>query len=213
MLETALTAFTTFFATIGPIESAVIFVTLTPGLDKKTRRSISLKAALIATFIILSFALLGQPILNRLGVTLAALQTAGGIILFFISIDMIFARQSGAISMSLTESDEAENKADIAVFPLATPILAGPGAMSGAILLAANTENDPFLLLVVISALIAVMILAAIFLLIAQEIHDFIGVTAQKVIVRVMGILLSALAVQSIFDGLSASAIIPKLVE
>ena len=211
MLETALTAFTTFFATIGPIESAVLFVTLTPNLSKNERRAISLRAVLIATLIILSFALLGQPVLDQLGVSLAALQTAGGIILLFISIDMIFARQSGAISMSLTESSEAESKDDIAVFPLATPILAGPGAMSGAIVLAANTENDLTLLLIVISAFLAVMVLTTVILLVAQEIHGFISVTAQKVIVRIMGILLSALAVQSIFDGISASSIIQSL--
>lgn len=141
--------------------------------------------------------------------SLAALKAAGGIILLMIAIDMIFARRSGAMSMTPPESVEAEQKAadhaEIAVFPLATPLLAGPGAMSGAVLLAAKAGGDPALHAAVIAALLAVMALTALMLLIAQEIHDFLGVTAQKVIIRVFGILLAAVAMQSLFDGINES--------
>ena len=109
--------------------------------------------------------------------------------------------------LTLKESAEAENKAEahaeIAVFPLATPLLAGPGAMTGAIVLAANTKGDFTLLAAVIGAILAVMGVTLVLLLLAQEVHQMIGVTARKVIVRVFGVLLAALAVQMIFDGIA----------
>jgi MarC family membrane protein len=211
MLETALTAFTTFFAVIGPIDSAVLVASLTPNLSRAERRAVSIKAVAIATTIILLFALVGEPILRQLGASLAALQTAGGIILFIIALDMTLSRRASPSLLTLKESAEAENKADshseIAVFPLATPLLAGPGAMTGAIALAANTQGDPALLAAVIAGILAVMVLTLALLLVAQEVHQVMGVTARKVIVRVFGVLLAALAVQMIFDGITAARI------
>lgn len=207
MLETALTAFTTFFAVIGPIDSAVLVASLTPNMTRAERRAVSIKAVSIATTIILLFALVGEPVLRRLGASLAALQTAGGIILFMIALDMTLSRRPSHSLLTLRESAEAENKAEahaeLAVFPLATPLLAGPGAMTGAIVLAANTRGDPALLAAVIAGILAVMVLTLALLLVAQEVHQAIGVTARKVVVRVFGVLLAALAVQTIFDGLA----------
>ena len=210
MLETALTAFTTFFAVIGPIDTAVLLASLTPSLTRAERRSIAAKAVFIATVIILLFALVGQPVLTQLGVSLAALQTAGGIILFMIALEMTLARRPGPVPpLSAKESEEAEDKAEahaeIAVFPFATPLIAGPGAMTSAIVLAAGTKGDFKLLGAVIVAILAVMAVTLMLLLVAQEVHQLIGVTARKVIVRVFGVLLAALAVQSIFNGLAAT--------
>ena len=206
MLETALTAFATFFAVIGPIDSAVLVASLTPNMTRAERRAVSIKAVSIATIIILLFALVGEPILRRLGVSLAALQTAGGIILFMIALDMTLSRRGPSL-LTLKESTEAESKAEahaeLAVFPLATPLLAGPGAMTGAIVLAAGTKGDPALLAAVVLGILAVMMLTLALLLVAQEVHRVIGVTARKVIVRVLGVLLAALAVQLIFNGVS----------
>lgn len=210
MLETALTAVTTLFATIGPVEAAIVFATLTQRFSSADRRAIALKATLIATLIILAFALFGQYLLRQLGVGLAALQTAGGIILLLIAIEMIFGRQPGAAQISQREKSEAEQKAEITVFPLATPLLAGPGAINAGILLAANTRGDPALLTVVVGVLVGVMALTAICLLLAQALHALIGFTAQKVIERVMGILLAALAVQSIFNGIAGSGMLAR---
>src|SRR6185437_5925612 len=208
MLETALTAFTTFFAVIGPIDTAVLLASLTPHMTPAERRAIAVQAVFVATIIILIFVLVGQPVLAQLGVSLAALQTAGGIILFMIALEMTLAKRPGPVaSLSPKESEEAEAHAEIAVFPFATPLLAGPGAMTGAIVLAANTKGDFELLGAVIAAILAVMLVTLIFLLTAQEIHQFIGLTARKVIVRVFGVLLAALAVQSIFNGISAAHI------
>lgn len=209
MLETVLTAFTTFFAVIGPIDTAVLLASLTPNMTGAERRAISVKAVFIATLIVLAFALFGGPLLAELGVSLAALQTAGGIILFAIALEMTLAKRPGPTTLSAKESAEVENKAEahaeIAVFPLATPLLAGPGAMTSAIVLAAGTKGDWKLLGAVVVAILAVMGVTLMMLLVAQEIHQLIGVTARKVIVRVFGVLLAALAVQSIFNGLAAT--------
>jgi multiple antibiotic resistance protein len=210
MLETVLTAFTTFFAVIGPIDTAVLLASLTPNLTRASRRSIAVKAVVIATIIILLFALVGQPVLSQLGVSLAALQTAGGIILFMIALEMTLARRPGpAAALSVKESMETEDKAEahaeMAVFPFATPLIAGPGAMTSAIVLAAGTNGDLRLLGAVIVGILAVMAVTLMLLLVAQEVHQVIGVTARKVIVRVFGVLLAALAVQSIFNGLAAT--------
>ena len=211
MLETALTAFTTFFAVIGPIDTAVLLASLTPNMTREERRAIAIKAVFIATVVILLFALFGGPVLKQLGVSLAALQTAGGIILFMIALEMTLSKRPAPVALTHKESEEAEDKAErhaeIAVFPLATPLLAGPGAMTSAIVLAAGTKGDLALLGAVVAAIIAVMAVTLVLLLTAQEIHQFIGVTARKVIVRVFGVLLAALAVQSIFNGLSEAHI------
>jgi multiple antibiotic resistance protein len=209
MFATALSAFATFFATIGPIEAAVLFATFCPRFSRAERIAISLKAVGIATGIILFFALFGTPILAALGVTFPALQAAGGIILLIIALDMIFETRIGGSTMSLQESDEARGKNDeIAVFPLATPILAGPGAMSGAMLLMANTGGDFANQVAIIAALVTVMALTLLLMLAAQEFRQWIGVTAQKVIMRVFGILLAAIAVQSLFSGIGGSGIL-----
>ncbi len=217
MMETALTAFATFFATIGPIEAAVVFAALTPDYSKAERRAISYKASAIAALILLFFAIFGRTILTQLGVTFPALQAAGGVILLMIALDMIFARPSGALSMTGAESVETGNKTvqaahrdDITVFPLATPILAGPGAMASAMLLMARADGDLVLEAAVLGALVAVMALTLALLLAAQELQVWIGVTAQKVIMRVFGILLAAIAMQSLFDGIAASGIFAR---
>jgi multiple antibiotic resistance protein len=181
-------------------------------MTRAERRAIAVKAVFIATVIILLFALFGGPVLRQLGVSLAALQTAGGIILFMIALEMTLSKRPGpAAALSPKESEEAEDKAEahaeIAVFPFATPLLAGPGAMTSAIVLAAGTRGDLTLLGAVVAAIIAVMGVTLLLLLAAQEIHQYIGLTARKVIVRVFGVLLAALAVQSIFNGLSEAHI------
>jgi multiple antibiotic resistance protein len=209
MLETALKSFTTFFTTIGPIEAAVIFATLTPKMQRNERRAIAVRATLIASMILGFFTLLGGPILAQLGVSIPALQTAGGVILLFIAIDMIFARPGGAIKLTPSEGAEAQSRDDVAVFPLATPLLAGPGAMSAGILLAANAQSEPFGLAIVTGALASVMVLTLVLLVTAQELSRLLGITAQRVLIRVFGILLAALAVQALFNGIQASGLIP----
>ncbi len=208
MMELAFKSFLTFFATVGPVEAAVLFATLTPSMARAERREIAMRATIIATLILLFFTLFGGPILAQLGVSLAALQTAGGIILGIIALDMVLASPSGALKLTPMEGEEAHAREDMAVFPLATPLLAGPGAMSAGTVLAANAGSQPADTLVVAAALLAVMAVTAGLLLLAHEINRMLSLTAQRVLVRVMGILLAAIAVQSVFNGLAASGLL-----
>jgi multiple antibiotic resistance protein len=208
MLEYALTSFTTFFATVGPVEAAVLFATLTPKMAGAARAAIAMRATAIASLILLVFTLLGQPLLDELGVTIPALQTAGGIVLLIIALDMIFARPTSAFKLTQPEDEEAQTKDDIAVFPLATPLLAGPGAMSAGIVLAANAEGNALALATTVGALAAVMVITLGLLLASHQLNRLLGITAQRVLMRVFGILLSGIAVQAVFNGVGASGLL-----
>lgn len=208
MLETALVAFTTFFATIGPIDIAAIFAAITHGNSVAEKRRMALRGTAIATVVMLVVAFAGEPVLGHMGITLAALRAAGGVLLLLIAVDMVFARHTGGTSTTREETDEATAKADISVFPLATPLIAGPGAMGAAILLMAEAEGEIVLKSVVVGALLAVLLMALAFMLIAGQISRLLGVTGLNVVARVVGVLLAALAVQFIFDGIKDSGIV-----
>jgi multiple antibiotic resistance protein len=211
MTETAVVAFATFFATISPLDISAIFAALTVGATARHRRAMAIRATLIATAILLMFAFAGNMLLASIGISLAALRTAGGILLLLIAIEMVFARTSGGTSATDEEKLEAATRQDISVFPLATPLIAGPGAMGATILLMANAHGDLLQQAAVIAAMLAVLTVTAISLLLAGKIQQLLGVTGMHVITRVMGILLSALAVQFIFDGIKQSGILGTL--
>ncbi|MDX2257437.1 MAG: MarC family protein [Hyphomicrobiaceae bacterium] len=210
MMEAWLTSFATFFATVGPIEAAVLFATFTASLPRERAREIAVRAVLIATLILMVFTLFGQPLLAQLGVSIAALQTAGGFILGVIALEMIFARKTSAFRLTAEEDAEAGASNDLAVFPLATPLLAGPGAMSAGIVLAANAAGDGWKAAGVVAGLSTVMVVTLGLLLAAPEIARGMGKTAQNVLIRVFGILLAAIAVQAVFDGLNASGLVGR---
>jgi multiple antibiotic resistance protein len=211
MIQTAAIAFATFFATIGPIDVAAMFAAITSDNKLSHRRAMAIKGTLVATGILLVFALVGEVLLAYLGISLAALRTAGGILLLLIGIDMVFARSSGGVSTTADESQEAKAKADISVFPLATPLIAGPGAMGAAILLVANAQGQFVLQMAVIAAMLAVLLITFLALLGASYLQKLLGVTGLHVVTRVFGVLLSALAVQFIFDGISQSGLFTAL--
>jgi multiple antibiotic resistance protein len=208
MLEIAVRAFTTFFATVSPVDVAALFAALSAAATPKQRRSMAVKGTLIATILLLLFTLFGAEVLRWMGITLPALKTAGGVLLLLMSIDMVFARPSGMTSTTVAETSEAATKNDISVFPLATPLIAGPGALGAAVLLTAETEGDLVLQATVVAALLGVMAITLALLLIAAQVHRFLGVTGQNVITRVVGILLAALAVQFLFDGVRTSGLL-----
>lgn len=207
MIETASMALATFFATIAPIDVATVFAALTATGTTDYKRSMAVRATLIASVILVAFALIGEFLLASLGISLAALRTGGGILLLLMGIDMVFARSSGGTSTTDEEEREATSKQDISIFPIATPLIAGPGAMGAAILLMANTEGDLTRQVVVVASLLVVLLLTGIALLLASKIHKLLGVTGMHVISRIMGVLLSALAVQFIFDGIKQSGV------
>ncbi|MGA8259716.1 MAG: MarC family protein [Arenicellales bacterium] len=208
MVETAIVAFTTFFATIGPVDVVAMFAALTARASPKARRSMAVRGIVVAAVILLAFALVGKALLASLGISLAALRVAGGILLLLIGIDMVFARSSGGTSTTDDEEREAATKQDISVFPLATPLIAGPGSMGAAILLMANVEGNFLLQLTVVGCLLALLMLTLVGLLLASQIQRVVGLTAMHVISRVFGVLLSALAVQFIFDGIAQSGLL-----
>src|SRR6516225_10975142 len=192
----ALTAFTMFFATIGPVDCAVIFASLTSKQSRASQRRMALKGCAIASAVLTVAAVGGRFVLSELGVSLPALQASGGIILLLIALDMVFARPHGAFTITGPETSEARHKDDIVVFPLAIPLLAGPGAISSAVVLAAKAQGDAATMAAVLAALFAVMLIAVILMLAAQEVHAVMGLTAQNVVLRVSGILLAAVAMQ-----------------
>lgn len=208
MTETAGLALATFFATIGPLDVAAMFAALTANQSDKRKRIVAIRGTLIAAGILVAFALIGELLLARLGISLAALRTAGGVLLMLIGIDMVFARSSGGTSTTDDEEEEAVSKSDISVFPLATPLIAGPGAMGAAILLMADQEGDLTGQAIIIASLLAIVLLTFVSLLLASKIQRLLGVTGMHVISRVMGVLLTALAVQFIFDGIKQSGLL-----
>ena len=142
MHETLLVAFATMFATVGPLDVGVVFATLTAGQSARERLGTALRGLAIAALILMTFAIFGDAALDLFGISLPALRIAGGILLLLIAIDMVFARPSGATTTTEDEAREARSRPDISVFPLATPLLAGPGAMGAVVLLMADTDGD-----------------------------------------------------------------------
>jgi multiple antibiotic resistance protein len=208
MLETASVAFATFFATIGPVDVAAMFAAMTAHAAPAARRAMAIRGTCIAGGVLALFALAGEALLSRLGISLAALRTAGGILLLLIAIDMVFARASGGVGTTEDEAREAATKADISVFPLATPLIAGPGSMGAAILLMANAGGDLRREAAVLLALLGVLLITAAALLGATRLQKYLGVTGMHVVNRVFGVLLAALAVQFMFDGIARSGLL-----
>ncbi|HEY8594122.1 MAG TPA: MarC family protein [Devosiaceae bacterium] len=206
-VETGLIALTTFFATIGPADLAILFAALTRKSTARQRRAQALRGVVLAGAILLFFALFGQAILTMFGITLPALRTGGGILLLLIGIDMVFARHSGGTTTTSEENAEAEQRNDISVFPLAMPLIAGPGSMSATILLMSNAHGDQMAQVFVLGALLAILALTYASLLAAIPIQRLLGITGLAVVSRVVGILLTALSIQFIFDGVKASGL------
>jgi multiple antibiotic resistance protein len=207
MLNTFLVALATFFATVGVADIAFIFAALTADDTPAERFSIATRGVLIATAILIFFGVLGDGILTVFGITLPALRTAGGILLLLIAIDLVFARHSGATGTTREEEAESRQRADITVFPLAMPLLAGPGAISAAILLTTGAQSD-LEFWIVLAALVLIMLAAWITLLLAIPIQRLLGLTGLAVVSRIAGILLAALAVQFLFDGVRQSGLV-----
>lgn len=208
MIETAVVALATFFATIGPIDVAAMFAVLTENVAQYERQAMALRGTLIASVILVVFALLGDELLAGFGISLAALRTSGGILLLLIGIEMVFARSSGATTATTEETHEAEGKNDISVFPLATPLIAGPGAIGASILLMANVRGDIIRQGIVLLSLLTILLVTYLSLLGATKLMRLLGVTGMRVVSRVFGVLLCALAVQFIFDGIRQSGLL-----
>jgi len=190
------------------VDVAVMYAALTPATPSRLRRTMAVRGVVIAAVILVAFALTGDFLLRSLGISLAALKVAGGILLLLIGIELVFARSSGGTSTTDEETDEASTRQDISVFPLATPLIAGPGALGAVILLMAKAEGHAATQAVVIGVLLLVLLITLCLLLIASAVQKMLGVTGMHVISRIFGVLLTALAVQFVFDGIARSGLL-----
>ncbi len=189
-------SFLTLFVVVDPIGVAVLFLGLAASRSKTERRAIARKAVLVAMCVLFAFALFGSAILIHLGITLNALRVAGSLLLFKIATDMVFAQLERETKEEAAESRE---RPDISVFPLAIPLLAGPGALAGVMILAGT--SDPAAQGAVYGSIVLVSLIAYIALLAAEWLFRLLGRTGVNVVTRILGILLAALAVQYIADG------------
>lgn len=205
MLEIAIVSFTTFFATIGPLDVGIIFATISAKETAQNKKKIAWESCFFASIILLVFALSGDLLLKSLGISLASLKVAGGILLLLIAIDMVFAKESGGTSTTSEEKKEATCRQHIAVFPLATPLIAGPGTIGALILLISAQKEDFIAQAVVLGTLLFVIVLTLICMFLSQQIQKIFGITGMQAISRVFGIILSALAIEFIFNGISQS--------
>lgn len=210
MLEFVITAFVTFFVVIDPVGILPIFMALTGKTTAAIRRQIAVRAVLLAGIILIVFAFAGDSVFRFLGISLPAFRIAGGLLLLLLSIDMILVRPSGLRSATKAEEDEAEESTDVAVFPLAVPLIAGPGAMTSVILIMGKAGNDLLVQLIAISVLISVLLLGLLVFFFASRFMSLLGLTGINVIGRVFGIVLAGLAVQYILDGLAAYIMVLK---
>lgn len=210
--DTLISAFVVLLVVIDPIGVAAIFYALTLNAPEPQRRRMALRGSILAGVILLAFFFAGHWLLRMLGISIPAFRIAGGILLFLLAIDMIFARQSGLRSATPDEQLEALERPDLSVFPLAFPLLAGPGALTSVLLMAAD-QTYSWVSLMILAELLGILFLALICLIYAPALMRLLGETGTNVISRVLGLILAALAVQFVLDGLSASlqGIIPGL--
>ena len=202
MVHVILHAFTTLFVVIDPLALLPVMLSLTPGMAPAARRRMALKGTLLATLILLAFALVGEGLLGVLGISLPAFRTAGGLMLLLIALEMVFERRTERRIRSADELKTVGDPDDLSVFPLAVPLLAGPGAITSVILLMARYEGDLVAQAAVIIVLLGVMASCVLIFALIEPLARLLGATMTHVVSRLLGILLGALAVQYVFDGL-----------
>ena len=208
MLELFLSAFITLFVVIDPPGCAPIYAGLTHGASAAQRRSMAIRATVIAGVILVIFALFGEDLLGALDIELDSFRIAGGLMLFLIALDMVFEkrtqRREDRAEKLMAQHDATPEVEDVSVFPMAMPMLAGPGAIA-AIMLLTNEARGTEQTLVVLGALTAVLLLTALALIAAGPLIRLLGARVEAVITRLLGVLLAALAAQYVIDGLRGS--------
>jgi multiple antibiotic resistance protein len=196
-------ALATIFSVIDPVGVAPLFLALTPQLEQAERLKVMRRAVLVAGIILLVFAVGGRAVLGALGITQPAFSIAGGILLLLIAIDMLFARPSRARETP-EEGMAALHSADVSVFPLAIPILSGPGSIAAVLLYMSNAGTDVLKIAAVLASLAISLAAAYIAMRLSTVVLRILGETGINVIGRVIGILLAALAIQFVLNGIGA---------
>ncbi|HEV2079362.1 MAG TPA: MarC family protein [Allosphingosinicella sp.] len=204
MIELFLSAFATFFVVIDPPGCAPIFASLTRDAAARERRMMAVRSVAIAAAILLFFGLFGEDLLDALGISLAAFRIAGGIMLFLIALEMVFEKRQERRENRANEINARPEQDDISVFPMAIPMIAGPGSIASVMLLMARSDGlDQSL--VVLGALAAILILTMLALLAAGPMMRLLGHKVEGMITRVLGVILAALAAQFVIDGIAIS--------
>jgi multiple antibiotic resistance protein len=204
MMELFISSFVTFFVIIDPPGCAPIFASLTHDCPPAQRRMMAIRSVLIAAGILLFFALFGEDLLEALGISLAAFRIAGGIMLFLIALEMVFEKRTQRRENRANEVNASPEHEDISVFPMAIPMIAGPGSIASIMLLMARS-NGLDQSLVVLGSLGAILLLTLIALLAAGPLMRLLGHKMEAMITRILGVILAALAAQFVIDGISVS--------
>ena len=208
ILDIFLSAFIALFVVVDPIGTSGIFAVLTRRMDNHVSRRIAIKAGMIAAMLLIVFGFIGAWLLSQLGITLAAFRIGGGILLFVTAFRMIM----GFHDPDQLESEKAYGRdQNIAVFPLAIPLLSGPGCMTAVLLHMTAHPGEASAKFAVIAAIIAVEIIAIVLMLFSKRFIKLMGETGSSLLARVLGILLAALAVQFIADGITVLFLTPKV--
>ncbi|WP_127903325.1 MarC family protein [Solirhodobacter olei] len=202
------TAFVTLFVVIEPIGITPMFIALTRGMSTRQRRTIGLRACVTAVGILTAFGLLGQSLLNFVGISIPAFRISGGILLFLTALDMLFERRT---QRREGQVEKEEDDHDPSVFPLAMPLLAGPGALTTMILLVGQVKGGWVAILELHIAMVAVVGIAFALFQVAGPLDKALGRTGNNVITRLLGMLLAALSVQFVIDGVRAAGVLPGL--
>ena len=204
MIDLFTTAFITLLVIVDPPGCAPIFASLTSGTDVRHRRRMAIRSALVAWGILLFFALLGEPLLSHMGISLSAFRLAGGIMLFIIALEMVFEKRTERREERAREIEGTPEAEDISVFPMAIPMIAGPGSIASVMLLVARSDGlAPTL--VVFAALFLTLALTLAALLAAGPLMRLLGRRMEAMITRLLGVILAALAVQFVIDGIERS--------
>lgn len=202
--EYFLSALTTLMVTVDPPGLAPIFLSLTLGMSGPERRSVAIRATLIAGVIMLGFAFFGQPVLGALGIGFPAFRIAGGLLLFWIAFEMIFelrGRRKNNVARTAIDEDHIRN---IAAFPLAIPLIAGPGTITATMLISGSARGDGLKLGMLVAVVVLVSISCLAVFLVAERLSKALGVTGNVVLTRLLGVIMAALAVQFVIDGVKA---------
>ena len=202
MTDEVLKFFVLFFVVVEPVTLVPLFAAMTEGEDEAFRRKMALKAVCIACIVLFLFAVGGAAFLKVMGISIDAFRIAGGIMLFLIALEMVFARESGTRTTP-DEKDEGRKRKDVSVFPLAFPFIAGPGALAIVLLTFGAARHDFALSAGLFGAVVAVLLITYVLMLLTPLVMRVMGVTGGNVINRLSGVVLAALAVQFIITGIT----------
>jgi multiple antibiotic resistance protein len=202
-LDYLISALVTLLVVLDPIGLAPTFLAITHGLSQQDRRRVAIRGCLIAAGILIGSALIGDRLLGALGISLPAFRIAGGLLLFSIASEMVFGLRIGRQSETAERAIE-ERVRNIAAFPLAIPLMAGPGAITATVLLAGRADGQAILFAELIGSILVVVCACLVVFTVAARIEKLLGITGNVVLSRLLGVLLAALAVQFVVDGVRA---------